>query len=154
MIKRLISTVVLVLTSQTLLAADSNTKPNTARLMWSAFSCATFAELSGDRKEQERLFELGYKAGKIFVDGVRTKTISEAEVKEAPVGVLWHMGGPTTDFVVGRIFEAATDDAYDKVVKEDNAGLPIIDPSKWADDELKTIRAKNKYQGSNCTLVR
>jgi hypothetical protein len=64
------------------------------------------------------------------------------------------MGGPTTDFIIGRIFEGATADAYDKVVKEDSAGLPIIDPSKWADDKLKVMRAKNKYQSSNCTLVR
>ncbi len=156
MIKLLVSAIVLALTSQLLLAKESDAQPkaNTARLMWSAFSCATFAEMSGDKKEQERLFELGYKAGKSFVDGVRTKTISEAEIKEAPVGVLWHMGGPTTDFVIGRIFEAATNDAFDEVVKEDSAGLPITDPSKWANDELKTIRAKNKYQSSNCTLVR
>ncbi|MDN5865718.1 MAG: hypothetical protein L0I62_11000, partial [Gammaproteobacteria bacterium] len=60
--------------------SGAHPKANTARLMWSAFSCATFAEISGDKKEQERLFELGYKAGKTFVDGVRTKTISEAEI--------------------------------------------------------------------------
>jgi hypothetical protein len=110
--------------------------------------------MSGNEKEYERLFELGYRAGTVFLDGVRTKTISEAEIKEAPVGVLWHMTGPTTDFMIGRIFEAATNDAFDQVVKEDSAGVPIFDPSKWADDELRTIRAKNKFQSSNCTLVR
>lgn len=129
-------------------------KANIARVMWSAFSCATFAGLSGNNKEQERLFELGYKSGKTFVDGVKNKTITETEAKEAPVGVLWHMGGPTTDFIIGRIFEAASDDAYDEVVKTDGAGLRILDPSKWADDELKVMKARNKYQASNCTLVR
>lgn len=147
---------VLALKSQMIGAAESGiqSKANTARVMWSAFSCATFAEISGDKKEQERLFELGYKSGKAFVDGVRTKTISEAEIKEAPVGVLWHMAGPTTEFVIGRIFEVASNDAYDKVVKEDSEGLPIMDPSKWANDELKIIRAKTKYLRSNCTLIR
>lgn len=147
---------VLVLTSQVIAAKESRmqSKANTARVMWSAFSCATFAGMSGDEKEQERLFELGYKSGKVFIDGVRTKTISEAEIKEAPVGVLWNMAGPTTEFVIGRIFEAASNDAYDKVVKEDSEGLPITDPSKWANDELKIIRAKNKYLISNCTLIR
>jgi hypothetical protein len=151
-----IAVIGLVLTSQVLLAKESDIHPkaNTARIMWSAFSCATFAEMSGDKKEQGRLFELGYETGKIFVDGVRTKTISEAEIEEAPVGVLWHVAGPTTEFVIGRIFEAAINDAYEKVVKEDSAGLPITDPSKWANDELKIIRAKNKYLSSNCALIR
>jgi hypothetical protein len=55
--------------------------------------------------------------------------------------------------MIGRIFENAMRDAYDKVVKEDNNGLPILDPSKWARDELKVIRAKNKYHSSNCALI-
>lgn len=156
MISRVVSAIALALLPQILFAQHSDAQPpkaNTARLMWSAFSCAAFAEMSGDKKEHERLFKLGYRAGKAFVDSVRTKTISDTELKEAPVGVLWHMGGPTTDFIVGRIFEAATGDAYDQVVKEDSSGLLITDPRKWADDELKVIRAKNMYQRSNCALV-
>lgn len=156
MIKLTLSAVVLSLASQVLLAGEAGAavKVNSARVMWAAFSCAVYAEISGEKKEYEKLFDLGYKAGRTFVDGVRNKTITEAEVKEAPIGVLWYMAGPTTDFIVGRIYEAATGDAYDKVVKEDSAGLPILDPYKWARDELKVMRAKNKYLSSNCTLVR
>lgn len=156
MAKQGLSAVFLVLAIQTLLFgnASAENKPNLARVMWSAFSCAAYAEMSGNKQEQERLFKVGYDAGRAFVDGVKNKTISEAETKDAPIGVLMLMGGPTTDFIIGRIFEGATADAYDKVVKEDRAGFPIIDPSKWADDKLKVIRAKNKYQSSNCTLIR
>ena len=110
--------------------------------------------MSGNKREQERLFEVGYNAGRTFVDGVKNKTITETKAKDAPIGVLMHMSGPTTDFIIGRIFEAATEDAYDKVVKEDSAGLPVLDPSKWADEKLKVIRAKKQYQSSNCTLIR
>lgn len=156
MIRQTLSAVVVAVAAQALLVVEAGAadKANDARIMWSAFSCAVYAEISGNNKEHERLFEVGYKAGKAFVDGVRNKTIAEAEVKEAPVGVLWHMGGPTTDFVVGRVFEAASEDAYDEVVKEDSSGAPILDPLKWADDELKVVRAKNKFQSANCTLVR
>ena len=154
-VKQHVFFIFLLLAVQVLLveAASAENKPNLARVMWSAFSCAAYAEMSGDKHEQERLFNVGYSAGKAFVDGVKNKTITEAETKEAPIGVLMLMGGPSTDFIIGRIFEGATADAYDKVVKEDSAGLPIFDPSKWADDNLKIIRAKNKYQSSNCVLI-
>jgi len=36
--------------------------------------------------------------------------------------------GPSIDFMIGRIFEGATEDAFDKVVKEHNNGLPILNP--------------------------
>jgi hypothetical protein len=155
-IKKLAPAIALVLTSQALFAQEPSaySAENSARLMWSAFSCATFAEMSGDQSEQKRLFDLGYMSGRIFVHGVRSKTISEAEIRKAPVGVLSRMAGPTTDFVVGRIFEAAMNDAFDEVVKEDSAGLPIFDPSMWADEKLQVVRAKNKYRQSNCALVR
>jgi hypothetical protein len=155
-VKQGLFAVFLVLATQTLLVegAGAENNPDLARVMWSAFSCATYAEMSGNMQEQERLFKLGYDAGRAFVDGVKNKTITEAETKGAPIGVLMLMGGPTTDFIIGRIFEGAAADAYDKVVKEDSAGLPIIDPSKWADEKLKVIRAKNRYQSSNCALIR
>ena len=156
MIKQGLSIFFLVLAFQISLAkgASADEKPNHARIMWSAFSCSTFAEMSGNTSERERLFKVGYKAGRAFVDGVKKKTLPETEAKDAPIGVLMRMSGPTTDFVIGRIFEAATDDAYDKVVKEDSSGMPILDPSKWADDKLKVIKAQNEYQNANCTLIR
>lgn len=156
MVKQGLSVAFLVLITKTLLVevASADNKPNLARVMWSAFSCAAYAEISGNKQEQERLFKVGFDTGRTFVGGVKNKTITETEAKDAPIGVLMLMSGPTTDFIIGRIFEAATENSYDKVVKEDSAGLPIIDPSEWADDKLKVIRAKNKYQSSNCTLIR
>lgn len=155
MIKQGLFAIVLVLATQTLLAEGSgaDNKPNPALVMWSAFTCATYAEISGNRQEQQRLFEVGYDAGRTFVDGFINKTITETVANDAPLGVLMLLSGPTTDFIIGRIFESATEDAYDEVVKEKSAELPIFDPSKWADNDLKTINAKNKYQSSNCALI-
>ena len=129
--------------------------------MWSAFVCAAYAEMSGNKREQERLFNVGYKAGTEFIEGIKRKEaadpnvrIEDTEARDAPVAVLMRMGGPTTDFVIGRIFEAATGDAYDKVVKEDSSGALIRDPSKWASKEVRTITAGTKYESSNCSLIR
>jgi hypothetical protein len=60
--------------------------------------------------------------------------------------------GPSTDFIVGRIFENSTRDAYDDVVKKEN-GLPL-DNSEWVrDDALRISKAKNLYHRSNCVLL-
>ncbi|MFC1680800.1 hypothetical protein ACFL1S_03275, partial [Pseudomonadota bacterium] len=62
--------------------------------------------------------------------------------------MLFVLAGPSIDFIVGRIFSAAVDDAYNSVVKTDSNGLVQLDPTKWADDELKKNRAENKYRKS------
>jgi hypothetical protein len=37
--------------------------------MSSAFRCSTYAQLSQDQKEQQRLFQIGLKAGRDYVEG-------------------------------------------------------------------------------------
>ena len=129
-------------------------KPNLGLLMWSAFVCSNYAEMFGDIQEQKRLFDIGYDAGTKFLVGIKNKTIPDAEASRAPWVVLMGLGGPTNDFVIGRIFEAAAEDAHDKVVKTDKNGLPILDPSDWISDKLKVQKADNKYRSSNCALIR
>ncbi|MCB4757601.1 MAG: hypothetical protein LHV69_11335 [Elusimicrobia bacterium] len=135
-------------------AESKEKQPNRGLLMWSAFSCATFAELSGNESEQKRLFNVGYKTGTQLLSDIQRKKLKEAEFKELPIGVQLRLSGPTTEFTIGRIFEGATEDAFDKVVKEDGNGQILIDPSKWADGELRVSRAKKKFQESNCGLLR
>lgn len=135
-------------------SARADDAPNLGSIMWSAFSCAVYAEITSNADEQKRLFEIGYATGQKFINGIKDKSIPDSEAKNTPIGVLMRMGGPTTDFVIGRVFEGVSEDVYDKLVREDNSGMPILDPSKWADDELKTIRAENKYRESNCALIR
>ena len=132
---------------------QDNDRPNLGRVMWSAFACAAYAELSGDEREQKRLFDIGYNAGTTFLASIKNQTIPETERPETPVGVLLRLAGPSNDFMIGRIFESAMADAFDDVVKEDNNGLPLLNPTDWADGELKVTRAKNKYQSSNCALI-
>lgn len=129
-------------------------RPNSGLTTWSAFSCATFASLAGDDNEQKRLFNVGYEAGSQFVGGLKDGTTGQADRENTPVAVLLLLSGPSTDFVVGRIFEAATGHAFDAVVKQDAQGLSILDSSRWAQGELRTSIAQNKYRDSNCALLR
>ncbi len=146
-----LTTIISINIHSTVYAKDEET--NLGRLMWSAFSCATYAELSGSKDEQARLFLIGYNAGKAFLEGVKNGTISEAQAQKAPIGVLMNLGGPSIDFMVGAIFKSSSNNAYDSVVKKNEYGV-LLEPSKWVtDDKLKNARAENKYHNSNCELI-
>jgi hypothetical protein len=136
--------------------ANANDKAgdSPASLAVSAFLCSTYAEMIGESNEQMRLFELGVKSARAYIEGVKSKTISENTVKDIPLLFSVRLGGPSTDFMVGRVFEGTANHAYDKVVKEDVSGFPITDPAKWAKGELKTLRAQNLFRSGNCKLIR
>jgi hypothetical protein len=61
---------------------DAIQKARLGRVMWSAFQCSTFAEMSENKKEQGRLFKVGYKAGRQFLEAV--KNWSAARIIETP----------------------------------------------------------------------
>ena len=157
MLQRVLGAVVIVGMLVTVRAAakPQDDRPNLGLVMWSSFSCATYAELSSDEKEQKRLFTVGYSVGKQFIVAIENKTVSEKETSRAPLGVLQRLQGPSIDFMIGRIFESAAEYAFDKVVKEDSAGLPILDSRQWVlDREVMRTKAGNKFHSSNCALVR
>ena len=133
-------------------AQQTDQSPDPGRLMWAAFVCSTYAEMFDDRIERERLFTLGYAAGRRLLDD--WATLPEERRRGIPVGVLLRLAGPSVDFIIGRIFEGAAEDAFDKVVKTDSTGRPITDPLKWAGEELKVVNAVNRYQRSNCALLK
>ena len=143
--------VVLAFLPQIALATEEDAKA--AMVMWTAFECGTYAELSGDRDRQAALFERGMTAGRQFFAAIEAGTITEEEQREhVPYIVPLLAAGPSVDFVLGRIFESAMNSAYDDVVKEDMAGLPLP-MEKWTnDDELKKSRAQLLYQRGNCGL--
>ena len=122
-------------------------------VLWSAFQCSTFAEMSGNKQEQARLFEVGVKAGREFLEALKNRQISpEAASSEVPIGVTMRLQGPSTDFIVGRIFESAAEDAFNKIVKQKN-GMPL-EISDWIrDEDLQKSKASNSYLVQNCRLI-
>ncbi len=147
---------ILVVTALSIAVAQAaESELNRGRLAWSAFQCSVFAELSVNAEEQERLFVLGYETSQSLLNDSETMSAAEVEREKEtiPVFMLLVLGGPSIDFIVGRIFSAAQERAFNSVVKTDSSGLVQIDPNKWADGELKKIRAENKYRESNCALL-
>ena len=63
-------------------------------------------------KEQKRLFQVGIsRDGSMLPHYRRTKISREDASREIPIAALMSIGDPTVDFIVGRLFEQATDSA-------------------------------------------
>ncbi len=104
--------------------------------------------------DQERLFKVGYDAGKRLLTALQKGEISKEDVEsEIPVGVLLTLGGPTNEFILGRIFAWAQDHAFSAVVERDEKGLPRTVNDWVTDKELKKAIARNKFSKGNCNLL-
>ncbi len=88
-------------------------------LSWTAFECSVLAEQKEDPVEAERLFMLGYDEGMEFLRAIERATEAEEPtlivLLNAPLGFVRRMSGPTNDFRLGRIYEAAIEAVFDKV---------------------------------------
>ena len=57
-----------------------------ARVSWNAFECSSLASMTGNVKEQERLFLFGYQQGKIFTAAFKAKKIRDEDLRrEVPL---------------------------------------------------------------------
>lgn len=127
---------------------------DTARLSWSAFECSVYAEMAGkDSKEQQRLFQLGYDSGRRFLDAARKGLLTEEEVRNrVPIG--FKASGPTTDFALGQVYGLISQEAYDRIVKNDARGLPRPIDQWVTDPEVQKVRAEGEYSTRNCALLK
>jgi hypothetical protein len=95
-----------------------------ARVSWSAFECAVFAEKRNKPEDQERLFKLGYVNGVAFIEALKANKIAAEDFSSTiPIGFSLRLGGPSVDFIVGRVFEGVADDAQ---VRRDSAPLLLL----------------------------
>ena len=101
--------------------------------------------MSGGAKENERLFGIGLKAGRQFVEAVKNGQISpEAMRSEVPIGVTMYLAGPSVDFIIGRVFEGAMGDVYDDIVKRRN-GIPLPSSDWVMDEAIRKPEEKHRY---------
>ena len=139
-----------------LLGQEASANAKDARLMWAAFSCYQFVQIAeeGEAPNADDLFRKGYEAGQRFVKAIEAGTISQEEYNtEVPIGVMGLLSGPSVDFVLGRLFEAASNDASDWVTKKDMNGLPLA-ISDWVfEQEVAAAIARGHYERRNCDLL-
>jgi hypothetical protein len=130
-----------------LIAADEKAfeKALLGHIMWSAFQCSTYAELSDYKSEQERLHLVGLNAGRTFLEAMKAGQISEQALREAvPINVLQRLEGPSNEVIIDKIYAAATGYARDYIVKR-KTGI-------WGPTEKQ--EARSYYTNHNCILIR
>lgn len=115
------------------------------RVAWSAFECSVLASLMKDPPEQKRLFFVGYEQGKAFLDALTSGSIQRQDVYEVvPWGVATQLEGPSAEFMLGRIYASAEDEAMKEVARSADAEQP---------EEARRAVARVKYLKANCALV-
>ena len=132
---------ILAFSSPSFAASDADLN-NLSDKMSGAFKCSTYAAIFHDQKEQQRLFQIGLKAGRDYVEGLKSRDDPTSEMSTFIRGV-------STDFVLGQLYEAESTHAYDEIVKYQN-GLP---PNKWFDAPEPKNQAERIYGQSNCSLI-
>lgn len=113
--------------------------------MWAGFECATFANVFEDKAEVERLFSFAYEQGKAFIAVMQAGKIDKQDVSSiVPSGVLMGLGGPTPDFMLGKIYTGAAEHAHEDMFAVNG---------ELTTKEYQVMLAKSRYAKSNCALV-
>lgn len=83
---------------------------------WASFKCASLASYMNDRAAEERHFTLGYEYRKKFLEALQNKQIEQKDISgEVPIGFILLIAGPSSDFILGRVFEVVQQDVLRKV---------------------------------------
>jgi hypothetical protein len=133
----LIVTGILVFSSSSFAASDAELA-SLGNKMSSAFKCSIYASMFNDWKEQQRLFQIGLKAGRDFVEGMKSRTDPNPSVG----GMLAFVRGVSTDFMVGSMYDSETTKALDEIPPERR-----VDPSE------EKNQAEIIYRNSNCSSI-
>lgn len=112
---------------------------------WSAFECSSLASIGKNSPEQERLFLFGLDQGRKFIAAHSAGKIKQEDLSNtAPWGFLILLQGPSADFMLGRIFESAQEDALDDIFKTGE---------NLNSDEVQATLAQTKFRRMNCQLI-
>jgi hypothetical protein len=112
---------------------------------WSGFECSVLAGEFGDVVEQERLFTYALAQGRAFVKAAREGKVTPSDLRsKVPSGLSMSLAGPSIDFILGRVYADATDNALTNVF--------TIGGSLTSESERESL-ARAKFTKQNCVLI-
>lgn len=126
-------------------AQTSKVYAGMARATWAAFECTALASHTRNGAEQERLFKYGYRTGLSFIAALQAGKIDRKDLStEAPWLMMLLLQGPTPDFMLGRVYEAAQDAALKNVLHTGGS---------LNSEDTQRVLAHSEYNSRNCQLI-
>jgi hypothetical protein len=123
----------------TLLAQTSDEYAAMGQKLWDAFECGALAEYADKPEESGRLYKLGYDQGKTLLNAFRAGKVDQQAISKLPRPVSFMLdGGPTVDFILGRIFELAMQETSQQLFEASN------------NDATRKIIAGQNFAKRNC----
>ena len=135
---RIAAALISLTTAEASTAQSSDPNALLGQKTWAAFQCAALAANARNEKERERLFTAGYESGTAFLTALRSGNIKPEDIlSRVPMGVMLKVAGPNIDFVLGRIWEAASENALREVFE-------------LKDEEGRVLAANKGFVKRNC----
>jgi hypothetical protein len=131
---------VLMVSSPSLAASDEELGRLSDK-MNGAFRCSAYAGMFHDQKEEQRLFQIGLKAGREFVEGIKGLNYNDPAFRE----ITEYIRGASTDFMVGSMWQ-------DTMTKADNEIRKRLPRERWDPDAAES-EAQRSYRNGNCFLI-
>jgi hypothetical protein len=124
-------------------------------LMVAHWRCQVWSGMAGEEDRFLAHHDSGILAGRRFVEAVRAGGITPQDVDATvPIFVALSLEGPSDEFVLGRLYEITTTDAYDQVVRRDANGSLRAPQDYVMDNELRAALARVLIRTHNCSLLR
>jgi hypothetical protein len=124
--------------SSTCFAASDEELGRLSDKMSGAFRCSVYAGMFDDLKDQQRLFQIGLKAARDFVEGMKSRDDNN------PVkGLQTYMPGASTDFLVGQMYD----------LQEKQADTEVSGIGRRLDPSQEKNEAEIIYHKNNCSLI-
>ena len=119
------------------------------KLAFVAFSCATLARHMGDDTKAKTAFNVGVESAREFVEAIRSNRVLGSDLRsQVPLLVMRSLRGPSTDFIVGRIFQVSSDYQDDYINEQVKmlAASGDFNAKKAAGQQAATLR----YMQADC----
>lgn len=147
MIRIIIVTLVALLFATPANAETSLEYAKLSQKIFAAFQCSIAARDANKHDARKRLFTLGLESGKVFLEALQQGKIDKKDVgNTVAMGVLASLAGPSNDFIMGRLWESAIKNYYDK--STENCERCSFD------EELKVMKGNSYYRDKNCEFLK
>lgn len=138
-----------------MLVPQERTPVNESLAMMAHWRCQVWSGMAGDEESALAHSNQGYASGSRFVAAARSGQIDQTDLDATvPIYILFSLGGPSDDFVLGRLYEMTTQNAFDQIVTRNKDGVPLPPSDYVTDTEVQSVMAGELARSSNCAALR